>query len=101
MAEHLVHNGAVLTSVAKGFFIPSPAISLATLARVLCFRGTLIEIFIAVQAVRLLMEVAEVQTTRNREQGFRSRVQQDMEKHAAFTQARQHSPECPPMHCAT
>ena len=55
------------------------------MAKVLCFRGNLIQIEFVAAHLALLQDVAERQSTKAREQGFRLQLKQDMEKHASFT----------------
>ena len=71
--------------VAVWFVEASPEATLQNLQRVLVGEGTLIENIRVSYAVRVLREVAERQSIRNAEEGFKLQLQADLEKHASFT----------------
>ena len=82
----LVKFGCILSAqVAVWFVEASPEATLQNLQRVLVGEGTLIENIRVSYAVRVLREVAERQSIRNAEEGFKLQLQADLEKHASFT----------------
>ena len=75
----LIRQGAYLVSLAKGDFIPTDTIKLQVVAKVLCFRGTKVQVEQVAAHLALLQEVAEKQSIKAREQGFRLQLNKDME----------------------
>ena len=63
----------------------SPEDTLEIMQRVLVGEGTLIENIRVTYAVRVSRDVAERQSMRSAEEGFRLQLQADLEKNASFT----------------
>ena len=62
----------------------SPEATLNTLQQALTIQATKVETIIVYHAIRLLRQVAERQSMRAAEEGFRLKRQQDLEDHASF-----------------
>ena len=86
LPAELVRFGSILAAQAAAWFVEtSPEATLHQLQKVLIGEGTGLEIIRVSHAVRLLREVAERQAIKNSEEGFRLKLQSDLEKHASFT----------------
>ena len=76
----LVSFGNMLAAQAAAWFIEvTPEATLHTLQLALTFQATSVETIRVSHAVRLLRQVAERQSIKNSEEGFRLQLQQDSE----------------------